>query len=90
MAGGLLPALRFVFPAAGVATVSPAKIDLTTAPTHPFDAADGRLREAASVFQRALSAPTVGSPLPCFHKMTMIEIYTTYTISHYPTMVSNL
>lgn len=60
LAGGLMPVMLLSFPSTNIAgTVTPAKIDLSKAPTHPFDAGDERLREAASLFQKALSAPTV-------------------------------
>lgn len=60
LAGGLLPALLLSLPSANsAAMVTPARIDLSQAPTHAFDAGDARLREAATLFQKALAAPTV-------------------------------
>lgn len=59
VAGGLLPALLLSLPSAAGAVVTPAKIDLSRAPSHPFDAGDARLREAATLFQKALDARTV-------------------------------
>lgn len=56
-----MPALVLALPA--VALVTPAKIDLSQVPSHPFDAGDARLREAAALFQKALAAPTVSFPI---------------------------
>ena len=42
-----------------VYALTPAIIDASKAPSKPFDATDERLRDAASIFERALNAPTV-------------------------------
>jgi hypothetical protein len=62
--------------------LTPAKIDTSKAPSRPFDATDPRLRDAANIFERALSAPTVLCA-QYHHILPYIEVFV-HALKHQP------